>query len=72
MEITGKIAVSTGGAIGIGKGLVVLFHQEGAAPVVVADSNVAGACAVAQSVNGTGLGVNVTDGGRDQRNGGDN
>lgn len=61
MELQGKIAVVTGGASGIGQGLVERFHAEGAAHVVVVDRDETGAEAVAASVGGTGVGCDVTD-----------
>jgi NAD(P)-dependent dehydrogenase (short-subunit alcohol dehydrogenase family) len=61
MELQGKIAIVTGGASGIGKGLVERFHAEGAEHVVVVDRDEAGAKAVAASVGGTGIGCDVTD-----------
>lgn len=61
MELQGKIAVVTGGASGIGQGLVERFHAEGAQHVVVVDRDEAGAKAVAESVGGTGVGCDVTD-----------
>ena len=61
MELQGKIAVVTGGASGIGRGLVERFHREGAAHVVVVDRDEAGAAEVADAVGGTAVGCDVTD-----------
>jgi len=61
MELRGRIAVVTGGASGIGRGLVERFHHEGAKHVVVVDRDEAGARAVADAVGGTGVGLDVTD-----------
>lgn len=61
MELEGKIAVVTGGASGIGRGLAERFRAEGAEHVVVVDRDEAGANAVAESVGGTGVGCDVTD-----------
>jgi NAD(P)-dependent dehydrogenase (short-subunit alcohol dehydrogenase family) len=61
MELRGRIAVVTGGASGIGRGMVERFHQEGAKQVVVVDRDEAGAKAVADVVGGTGVGLDVTD-----------
>lgn len=61
MELTNRIAVVTGGASGIGRGLVQRFHAEGARHVVVADRDEAGAKAAAAEVGGTGIGLDVTD-----------
>lgn len=60
MDVRGKVVVVTGGASGIGKALAERFHQEGAEAIVVADLNQAGAEAVAASVGGLGLRVDVT------------
>ena len=43
MQVTGKIVVVTGGANGIGRALCEAFHRAGAAKVVVADLDPAGA-----------------------------
>ena len=61
MEIQGQIAVVTGGASGIGQGLVERFHRDGAEHVVVLDRDEVGARAVAESVGGTGVACDVTD-----------
>src|SRR5450631_1345787 len=52
MQVTGKIAVVTGGANGIGRALCEALHRAGAAKVVVADLDLAGAEAIAASVDG--------------------
>ena len=61
MEIKNRVAVVTGAASGIGRATAELFHAEGAAHVVVVDRNEAGAKEVAESIGGTGLGVDVAD-----------
>jgi NAD(P)-dependent dehydrogenase (short-subunit alcohol dehydrogenase family) len=61
MELSNRIAVITGGASGIGRGLALRFHAEGARHVVVADRDEAGARAVAETVGGSGVGVDVSD-----------
>ncbi|MDG2029359.1 MAG: SDR family NAD(P)-dependent oxidoreductase [Acidimicrobiales bacterium] len=61
MHIKGKTAVVTGGASGIGEGLVQRFHRDGAAHVVVVDRDAEGAKRVAESVGGTGIGLDVSD-----------
>lgn len=60
MKIADKVVVVTGGASGIGKALVERFHAEGAAALIVADMNGAGAEAVAKSAGGIGLQADVT------------
>jgi NAD(P)-dependent dehydrogenase (short-subunit alcohol dehydrogenase family) len=60
MEVGGKIVVVTGGASGIGRAMAERFHREGAAKVVVADLNAAGAAAVADGIDGWGRGVDVS------------
>ncbi len=61
MELQDKIVIVTGGASGIGRGLVQRFHQEGASHVVVADRDEAGAKSAAAEVGGTGVGLDVSD-----------
>jgi len=60
MDIADKIVVVTGGASGIGKAMVERFHAEGAKQLVVADIDAAGAAAVAASVGGWSMGVDVS------------
>src|SRR3979411_1869655 len=52
MQVAGRVVVVTGGANGIGKALCEAFHRAGAAKVVVADLDLAGAEAVAASIGG--------------------
>jgi NAD(P)-dependent dehydrogenase (short-subunit alcohol dehydrogenase family) len=66
MELNDKVAVVTGAATGIGRGLAVAFAQEGARAVVVADINGERAAESAAFINdngGTALAVttNVAD-----------
>jgi NAD(P)-dependent dehydrogenase (short-subunit alcohol dehydrogenase family) len=61
VEIENRIAVVTGGASGIGRGLVERFHADGARHLVIVDRDEAGAREVAASVGGTGVGLDVTD-----------
>ena len=61
MEIRDRIAVITGGASGIGRGLAERVHADGARHVVVVDRDEAGAKAVAEAIGGTGAGVDVAD-----------
>lgn len=60
MNVQGKIVIVTGGASGIGKAMVERFHKEGAEAILVADLNGEGAEAVAASVGGIGLKIDVT------------
>src|SRR3974377_1759523 len=59
MKLTGKVAVVTGGAQGIGAALCERFACEGAKAVVVADLNEAGAAAVAAGIGGTAMPCDV-------------
>ena len=59
MQVTGKIVVVTGGAKGIGRALCEAFHRAGAAKVVVADIDLAGARAVAASIDGAAFKCDV-------------
>src|SRR6266496_762595 len=59
MQVTGKVVVVTGGANGIGKALCEAFHKAGAAKVVVADMEAAGARAVAASIDGAAFKCDV-------------
>jgi NAD(P)-dependent dehydrogenase (short-subunit alcohol dehydrogenase family) len=63
MQVAGKIVVVTGGANGIGRALCEVFHRAGAAKVIVADLDGAGAAAVAASVQGAAFQCDV---GREQ------
>jgi NAD(P)-dependent dehydrogenase (short-subunit alcohol dehydrogenase family) len=60
MELADKIVVVTGAASGIGKAMAERFHREGAAKVVVADLDEAGAGTVAEAVGGWSMGVDVS------------
>jgi NAD(P)-dependent dehydrogenase (short-subunit alcohol dehydrogenase family) len=59
MQVAGKIVVVTGGANGIGRALCEVFHQAGAAKVIVADVDVAKARVVAASVEGAAFKCDV-------------
>jgi len=61
MNVSGKIVVVTGAAQGIGRALAERFHREGAAHVVAADLNEAGAKDTARAVNGTGFRCDVSN-----------
>src|SRR3954471_4405689 len=54
MELKDKVAVVTGGATGIGRGLATAFAQEGARAVVVADINGERAQTAADAINADG------------------
>ena len=59
MQVAGKVVVVTGGANGIGRALCEAFHRAGAAKVVVADLDPAGAEAVAASIDGAAFKCDV-------------
>ena len=60
MKLRDKVAVVTGGASGIGRGLCRRFAAEGARAVVVADVDEAGAKAVAQEIGGLAVRTDVS------------
>jgi NAD(P)-dependent dehydrogenase (short-subunit alcohol dehydrogenase family) len=59
MQVAGQVVVVTGGANGIGRALCETFHRAGAAKVVVADLDVAGAEAVASAIDGAAFKCDV-------------
>jgi NAD(P)-dependent dehydrogenase (short-subunit alcohol dehydrogenase family) len=59
MLVKDKVVVVTGGANGIGRALCEAFHRAGAAKVVVADLDIAGARAVAASIDGAAFKCDV-------------
>jgi NAD(P)-dependent dehydrogenase (short-subunit alcohol dehydrogenase family) len=59
MQVTGKVVIVTGGAKGIGRALCEAFHRAGAAKVVVADLDGAGAEAVAKTIDGAAFKCDV-------------
>ncbi len=63
MDLSGRHAVVTGGASGIGRALVRRFAEEGARVVVVADVNLEGAQAVAEPIGGLPMAL---DAGREE------
>jgi NAD(P)-dependent dehydrogenase (short-subunit alcohol dehydrogenase family) len=60
MQLSGKVAVVTGGAQGIGRALAERFRREGAR-VVVSDRNAEGAAEVARAVDGLAIACDVSD-----------
>ncbi len=61
MELSGRVAVVTGGGNGIGAALCRAFAAEGARRVVVADRDHDAAAAVAAEIDGTAVQVDVAD-----------
>ncbi len=61
MQVQNKVVVVTGGAHGIGEGLVRRFKAEGARAVIVADLDGEGADRVANEIGGFGMWVDVSD-----------
>jgi NAD(P)-dependent dehydrogenase (short-subunit alcohol dehydrogenase family) len=59
MQVSGKVVVVTGGPDGIGRALCETFHRAGAAKVVVADINPAGARTVATPIGGAAFKCDV-------------
>jgi NAD(P)-dependent dehydrogenase (short-subunit alcohol dehydrogenase family) len=59
MQVSGKVVVVTGGANGIGRALCEAFHRAGAAKVVVADKEAAGARVVAATTDGAAFKCDV-------------
>ena len=59
MDLSGRHAVVTGGASGIGRALVRRFAEEGARAVVIADANLEGAQVVAEPIGGLAVGIDA-------------
>ena len=60
MEIRNKVAIVTGGASGIGRGIAQRFAAEGARGVVVADMNLERAEGVAREIGGVAIRCDVS------------
>lgn len=60
MEIRNKVAIVTGGASGIGRGIAQRFAAEGARAVVVADMNLERAEGVAREIGGVAVKCDVS------------
>jgi NAD(P)-dependent dehydrogenase (short-subunit alcohol dehydrogenase family) len=61
MQLTNKVIVVTGGALGIGRALCQRFAQEGAQAIVVADLEWEKAQQVAAEIGGLAIATNVAD-----------
>ncbi len=61
MDIENAVVVVTGGASGIGRAMCRRFAADGAATVVVADLDGAGAASVASEIGGRAEAIDVTD-----------
>ncbi len=61
MDMKDRVVVVTGGGSGIGEALAIAAHEAGARHVVVADLVADEAARVAGSVDGTGVGLDVSD-----------
>ncbi len=61
MELADRVVVITGAGSGIGEALARAAHTEGARHVVVADLDGAAAAAVAESIGGTAIEIDVRD-----------
>lgn len=59
-DMTGRLALVTGGAAGIGRAICEVLAEAGST-VVVADRDVAGAAALAETLGGHALDLDVTD-----------
>ena len=61
MDLADRVVVVTGGGSGIGEAICQAAHEVGARHVVVADLAEAEARRVAESIGGTGVGLDVRD-----------
>ncbi len=68
MDLSGKVAVVTGGASGIGRALALRLADAGIAGIAVADLDGAGAAAVADQIGARAIGL-ACDVGDDEQNG---
>jgi NAD(P)-dependent dehydrogenase (short-subunit alcohol dehydrogenase family) len=63
MDISGKVAVVTGGASGVGRSLCLGLAERGAAGVVVCDIDADGAAKVAAEIEAGATGAGMTGSG---------